>query len=90
MVLDASALHVVMFAECFFVPAWLLTIGLCIMLVRDYYFPRLGDGGGVALVHGIVFIFGYQHSYNVVFVPFTVMMKWLSILVREVDRWMKN
>lgn len=75
MVLDASALHIVMLAECFFVPAWLLTIGLCIMLVRDYYFPRPGDGGGVALVHGVVFVFAHQQSYNVAFMPLSIMMK---------------
>ncbi len=84
MVLDASALHMVMLAECFFVPAWLLTLGLCIMLVRDYYFPRHLDGGGVALVHGVVSVFAHQHSYNVAFVPFTVMMKLLLNLVRGV------
>jgi len=44
--LDASALHMVLLAECFLIPAWLLTIGLCIMLVRDYSFPRPSDGEG--------------------------------------------
>lgn len=81
-------LHTVLVAECFLVPAWLLTLCLCIMLVRDYFFPQHASvGEEVARIHGFVFILAQPglRSYRVAFVSlssvFSILMKLLVLLV---------
>lgn len=84
--LDASALHIVMLAECFLIPSWFLVLGLCIMLVRDYFFPHPSGGGEVAHIHGLVLIL-VQHgslAYSITFIPFSIMMKLFVLLVGRV------
>lgn len=88
--LDTFALHIVMFAECFLIPAWLFVLGVSILLVRDYFSPQSSTVGGEGMrVHGLVLVLAQpiQYgtlAYNVAFVPFTVMMKLLILLVGRV------
>jgi hypothetical protein len=88
--MDASAVHVVLLAECFLIPTWFLALYVFIMLTRDYFFPRPSGGGGVARIHGVMFVLQYQHSYHVSFVPFSIMMKLVVSLARGIALWMTN
>jgi len=80
-------LHTVLVAECFLIPTWLLMLCLCIMLVRDYFFPQCASvGGEVTHVHGLVLIMVQRGSlaYSIAFVPFSIMMKLLVFLIGRV------